>query len=126
MFGWIARLFLIVAPQAVGAPQSLVGRVVLVQPLRRLHHVCAVPLQFFNRQFPGLLVELFLLELLRELHLRDAPLLPVDLADQDDDDNHEDGSDEAGTVHSHCRISSFKPARDSTDEVKAGEVRGLY
>jgi len=95
---------LIGAPQAVGAAQSFVRGVILVQPLRGLHHVRAVPLQFLGGQLAGLLVELPLLEVHGELHLRDAPLLPVHLADQDDDDDDKDRGDEAGAVHSHISL----------------------
>ena len=109
------RLLLIGAPQAVGAAQAFIGRVVLMQPLRRLHHVGAMALQLFRGQLAGLLVELPLLELHRKLQLLNPPLLPVDLADQDDNDDDKDGGEETRTVDSHCRPSSFKLAYDSTD-----------
>ena len=118
------RLLLIGAPQAVGAAQAFVRRVVLMQPLRGLHHVGAMSLQPLRGQFAGLFVELPLLELHRELQLLNPPLLPVDLADQDDHDDDKDGGEETRTVHSHCRPSSFKSAHciQQSDCAEAGRA----
>jgi len=89
------RLLLIRAPQAIGAAQPLVRRVVLMQPLRGVHHIGAMALEPIRGELPGLLIELLLLELHRYPHLLDAALLPVNLADEDDDEDQENRGDEA-------------------------------
>jgi hypothetical protein len=65
-----------------------------VKPLRRLQDVAALVLHSLGGKLADLRIELALLEIHRRLQLRYPTVLPVDLAEQDDDDNEQDGGQE--------------------------------
>ena len=86
-----------------------------MQPLRGLHHVAALVLEPLGGELADLRVELALLEFHRDCSCAMRRLLPVDLADQDDNDDEQDGGEEAGTVNSHWLPIVLQVARsDST------------